>query len=293
MTDQVQNVTETEKKELSVDEEFDLEWDEEEQPDQRSDKDDSTDDPADADRSASGDHGKAEEGGAETTGTVAGDSSSSTSEDDQGARSAGKNESDIWADANEAQLAELKKLRDDLSAMTGRTQAEQRRKAALEKELEKVQADLRQATRTKGQYEQEHPELFAEVETYLKDSGYTKPSADSSTENPDEGLSDDDVEKVFKIHPDVGDLMRADAWSEFVDGLDDEGKAKFNSSDPYEFADLVTEFKFQQRLAKVTPPSAAPAEDPTVVHTSGSSSKPAPASLSVDEDFDLEWDRDD
>lgn len=296
MTNQVENVTENQNTELSVDEEFDLEWEKDEESDQLSADDNSSSESSEADSDDSADHGKAEDNGPETDGTVDDESSSDTSGDDSESDSGQTDEDDIWAGASEAQRQAFEKSQNDLNSMTGRARKEREDRLALERDFENTQRELREHTRTKGAYETEHPELFNEVKTYLEESGYQKQSAepqdDTGSEEPD-----DDVKLVMKIHPDASDLMQSDAWSDFVGDLSAENQKLLESDDPYDFVDLMYSFKTDQKIKEIQASQQQQEqeeEDDSVVHQGGSStSAPRKTTLTVEEDFDQEWNKDD
>jgi len=288
MTNQVNNVTENGSAVNSDIDAYDAAWDEEDDLDQTSDSSeqikaivgDST--PAIDQENASMDD-------PESDVTVADESNSDTPATEEEAPSGEHDPSDIWADANDAQRAELVKLQNDLKSMSGRTASERNAKAALEKELQTTKSELREFTRTKGLYETEHPELFQEVTTYLEEAGVTQPNADMSGGGTD--VNDDDIKTVFRVHPDAHDLMQTDEWSAFVGDLPSDLQAKYGSDDPFDFIEVLTEFKVSSRSAK---PKAQPKPKPKAVPNArlgGNGSRPsATQHLSDQQGYDAEWD---
>lgn len=298
MTDQVKNDTDDQNTGLSDDELYELEWEEDEDGTDHSDSSDTTqDDTSDDDSTGENVDGKAEEGGPETDQTVDEDSSKDDSGDSSDSSSGTNDDDDIWAGLNEVQRAELKKLQNDQSSAVGRAAAVQRQLSEREKELEAKEAELRAATRTKGNYETEHPELFNEVKDYLEAEGYQKP-ATQSPQDQDEANADepdDDVKLVMRAHPDAANLMQTDEWSDFVGNLDGELKDKAQSDDPWDFIDLVNEFKVAQRVSQAQQ-NVAPQDDEddsVVVRGKSSQSQTKRGALTADEEYDLEWENDD
>jgi len=199
---------------------------------------------------------------------------------------------DIWANASPSQREAFLKAQNDFKAMKGRHKNAEHRAAALQTEFEKVQSQLVASTRKKGVYEQEHPELFQEVKALMD----TERGA-SAVESGD--ASTDELQVVFKVHPDVQDVMATEEWQKFISELTAEQQNKFNSSNPYDFIDLVGEYKQVEAVQKANIEVDESARRKSLLEEAspaeGKSSQPDPTKKSMsDEDaYDTEWARED
>lgn len=293
MTNQV-NVTESNQPELSDDEQYEAEWADEDETVQSPSSEPSSDDTSDSDHSDDTDHGKAEETGDAASGTVGDDTQGNTSEAQEQEAGEQTNPDDIWADAPEHLRQAYLKAQNDLNAQTGRLDAERKRIQQLEDNLNSTSAELREHTREKGEYETEHPELFKEVLTVFE-SRLPQVTQPAESENTEEELTDE-IKLVLKYHPDVHDLMATPEWAAAEQNFTPEQKLQFDSPDPVEFINLVSNVK--QNLAnQATQSSSSSAqerlEQATTAGPSGQPSSPAKVNLTDDEQYDAEWEKDD
>jgi hypothetical protein len=288
LTNQVDNVTETNLDELSTQEDYDKEWDDDDASDQSIDESNSEEESND-DSSEDGDHEKAEETATAGSGTVDGENHSTpnvTADSSAESNDAG----DIWADATDAQRLAFKKAQNELNRETGRARSQQQRNADLEKELKTTKSEYSEATREKGAYELEHPQLFDEVLGRLKNQQGVPAPADSPVSERDE--PSEDIKVVFKVHPDAHDLMQTPEWGTFASGLTDEQKVQLESDNPFEFIDLLSEFKTVRRISAASGSTPDDLSD-TLTSAGGSSSSASGVNkrrLSIQESYDREWD---
>lgn len=290
MTNQVDNVTETVTNELSEQEAYDAEWGEDDDSDQDINSNLSSDSESSDDSNEDGDHGKAED--TTTHGeTVANDDQGNTNESANGSAESAADD-DIWATATDAQKLAFKKAQNDLNRETGRARSQQQRNADLEKEVQAANAKYAEETRTKGEYETEHPELFNEVMDRIEARNGTHTQAAAAVDNGDE--LPDDIKLVFKIHPDANDLMQTSEWETFASNFTAEQTAQFEGDDPYAFVDLLAEYKTQRRIATHTSSSSDDLSD-TLTQSTGSASATSKTNgrrLTAAESYDAEWDLD-
>lgn len=201
---------------------------------------------------------------------------------------------DIWANAPAELKDAYEKAQNDFKAMKGRHKNAEHRAAALQKEFDKVNNQFAEVTRKKGVYETEHPELFNEVKELMESRLPQAESAEAAQE-PSE-----DLQVVFKVHPDASDILNSTEWETYKSAFTVEQQNKFDSPDPYEFIDLMNEFKQEQKVARVK----ASYEDEgarrkavleEAASAEGKASKPSStkSNLSVDEAYDAEWARED
>lgn len=289
MTNQV-DVTETDTKSLSDEEQYEAEWGKDDDSDQVVDLATSEDADSEKDREEDGDQGKAEDAGTATPETVNAGTGDTTPDGTDNPKADGDG-GDIWADAPEELRSAYLKAQNERDSAVGRANSFRDEKARLEKEFEAAQLRLSEATREKGVYEQEHPELFDEV---LKVVESRTPQPADTSENAGEEL-DEAAKAVLKVHPDAYNLMQTDAWSDFASSASPELQAKLNSDDPYEFIDYVNEFKIEQRLAAArseTP--TTPDDDTPPPPPPGTGSRPGnPSPQSDDDGYDEEWAKED
>lgn len=272
MTEQV-NGTENQEKQLSDEELYALEWAEDEESSDASDSENLDD------------QGKAE-GDDPASETPVANSAEKAPLDTSNDNPAEGVSDDIWANASEAQRQAYLKAQSDFQAMVGRHKSSEKTKAALQKELDKAQAALHEATREKGTYETTHPELFKEVETYVS-SKLPKPQESSE---PHE--SDDDLAPIFKLHPDAAEILNSAEWKDFESRMDGRLKEKYESDDPLDFASVLTDYKLDQAVKKKASENEALLAA-AATGSGGTSSKPATVvrGRSVAEDYDAEWER--
>lgn len=201
---------------------------------------------------------------------------------------------DIWANASPELKEAYEKAQNDFKAMKGRHKNAEHRAAALQKEFDKVNNHLGEVTRKKGVYETEHPELFNEVKEMVESR---MPSAQSAEigEEPSEEL-----QVVFKVHPDASDILNSEKWESFKSSFSIEQQTKYDSPDPYEFIDLMSEYKQEQKVSEVKSSyEDESARRKAVLEesspTSGKASKPNPekSNMTQEEAYDAEWDRED
>ena len=204
---------------------------------------------------------------------------------------------DIWANASLPQREAYKKAQNDFNAMKGRHKNAEHRAAALQTEFEKVQSQLAETSREKGVYEQEHPELFQEVKA-LMNAEQGVPAAESGSP------SNEELQVVFKVHPDVQDIMATEDWTNFTSKFSAEQQNKFDSPNPYDFIDLVGEYKQAKAVQKAntnlsnTEVSESARRKALLEESSpaeGKASQPNPAkqNMSEEEQYDSEWARED
>lgn len=201
---------------------------------------------------------------------------------------------DIWANAPPELKDAYEKAQNDFKAMKGRHKNAEHRAAALQKEFDKVNNQLGEATRKKGVYETEHPELFNEVKELMESRLPQAESAEIAQEPSEE------LQVVFKVHPDASDILNSKEWETYKSNFTVEQQTKFDSPDPYEFIDLMNEYKQERKVAEVKSSyedeaarrkavleEASPAE--------GKSSKPNPekSNMSVEDAYDAEWAKED
>jgi len=201
---------------------------------------------------------------------------------------------DIWANAPSELKEAYEKTQNDFKAMKGRHKNAEHRAAALQKEFEKVNNQLGEATRKKGVYEVEHPELFNEVKEMVESRLPSAQSAETGTEQSE------DLQVVFKVHPDASDILNSGEWDSFKDKFTPDQQTKFDSPNPYEFIDLLNEYKQEQKVAEVKSSyEDESARRKAVLEeaspTEGKSSKPNPqkTNMTEDEAYDAEWARED
>lgn len=287
MTEQV-NAKSEEQVILSDEEAYDKEWDEDEessskQPDESPDSNIKTEDDESSESDTASDNEVVNSEG----NTAPENNDSSPAEEVSG--------DDIWANATEEQRQAFEKVQNDFKSVTGRHKSAEQRKAELEKEFKELKAKHHELTREKGEYEQNHPELFNEVLEVV--ASRTQAETDAHTEDTDEDAHDeaDDIRAVYKAHSDLEDVMSSPEWSTFTQELSDEQQTKYNSLDPLDFISLVTEFKVD-RAAKAsaqTETKATEVEESGTVN-SGSGSKPDARVIMSDDDlYDAEWEKDD
>ena len=296
MTNQVENVTGTATEELSAEELYNLEWESESDSDQADAPTLQGNTPSDDDSSKFDSKGRAEDTGPATSRTADSESSRSPKGKSSSNPSGGQGDDDIWEGATEAQRLAFNKAQNDFNSMSGRTRAEQQRRADLEKELELERQKLAQINRKKGTYETEHPELFDEVLEVLQSRNPVQPTAQGDTQgNP---KMDEDIRTVYKVHPDAQDLMTSQDWASFSEDLTVAQRQQFESDDPYEFIDLLNSFKTYVAVKAVTKGSRQYSDedilDDAVTRAPGSSSRgPAKAAMSDEDAYDSEWAKDD
>jgi hypothetical protein len=203
---------------------------------------------------------------------------------------------DIWATATPAQKEAFLKAQNDFRAMKGRHQSSEKEKSDLQKELEKAQRSLSEATREKGVFETENPELFAELMSAV-DTRLPK-EQETQAEQPDSDGGDLDLKPVFKAHPDASDVVASEEWAEFQNNMTVQETALFQSEDPFDFIQLMTDFKVKQALAKAAASKQEnetddPLDDAATVSRGGSSVPSKKPTVLNDQDaFDAEWDDD-
>ncbi len=201
---------------------------------------------------------------------------------------------DIWANAPPELKDAYEKAQNDFKAMKGRHKNAEHRAAALQKEFEKVNNQLGEATRKKGVYETEHPELFNEVKDLMESRLPQAESAETAQE-PNEEL-----QVVFKVHPDASDILNSSEWETYKSNFTVEQQTKFDSPNPYEFIDLMNEYKQERKIAEVKSSyEDESARRKAVLEESspaeGKASKPNPekSNMSVEDAYDAEWARED
>jgi len=296
MTTQGQNVTGSAKEELSAEEQYNQEWENESDSDQADSNTNQDSVAPKADGLESDTEERAEDTGSATSRTADNENRGTPSGNSSSNSSGSKDDDDIWAGATEAQRLAFNKAHNDFNSMSGRTRAEQRRADDLAKELAQERSKLAQLNRTKGTYETEHPELFDEVMEVIKSRNPVQPEAQPSPVS-DEQL-DEDIKTVYKVHPDAQDLMTSPDWKDYVEGLTEPQRQQFNSDNPYEFIDLLSSYKTHIAVKAATKGSKQYSEDDilddTVTRTPGTSSRsPAKAAMSDEDAYDSEWAKDD
>jgi hypothetical protein len=287
LTNQVRNVTEGNNSELSDEEAYAAEWERDDTSDQGDDDFTSTGGVSFADSDGNSNHGKAEETTTHS-GTVGKGNQGGTNGSDNSSAESGVSD-DIWAQATDAQRQAFTNAQNDLNRETSRAKSQQRLNADMQKELDKTKADYGELTRTKGTYEQEHPELFNEVFSRMKE--VSGPAQNTAADEGDDGLPDD-IKLVFKVHPDANDLMQTPEWGTFASSLTSAQTAQMESDDPFEFISLVSEFKTQRRMNS---PTGSGLEN-TVTRSGGASSSASRSttrSMTDDEAYAAEWALDD
>lgn len=279
---------EAEKKELSDEELYDLAW-EDEDGDKPSAK-------PDAGESEDGSDEAAEKARAADTANAAkvGEEEGTAAKGNEGAPAEEKPNDDPWSTAPPELRQAYQKAQNDIKSVAGRHAAAERKAAEMEKELKRLNAEKAELTRKKGTYEQEHPELFNEVLTVVESR--VKASAPAEPEAPATPEEDEGIKTVYRIHKDVGAVMSSPEWAEFVSALTPEQQALYSSNDPYEFSDLVTEFKVA-KAARAAKPKASQRDELLAAAAAPSgkaASKPAARSyLTPEEAYDAEWEKDD
>jgi len=291
MTNQV-NDTGSGQTELSEEELYDQEWEAEGDSDQApsAGNSDYTDDSNDSDEPLAEE--RAGDTGSATSRTAVKGNSSTTKASPSANHSGGKADSDIWEGATDAQRLAFLKAQNDFNSMSGRAKAEQQRRADLEREIENQRTEQARVNRKKGTYETEHPELFDEVNEYLRSSGQV-----SYKEEPKANTKgDDDIRTVFKVHPDAQELMLQDDWQQYTKALSDTQQRQLESDDPYEFIDLINSFKTHRAVRAATRSANVQDDDlldESVTRSPGTSSRaPAKGAMSDDEAYEAEWAKD-
>lgn len=285
MTDPVKG-TEKQEEELSDEEQYEQEWGEDAATSDTATSDDSSKD----DGSETADQEKADDDETVSTSEVP-DENEEGSPESSTTDSAENVSDDIWANATEAQKVAFRNARNGLNAMKGRANVSATKQAALEKELKKATTALTEATRVKGEYETNHPELFNEVKSlFTTDSSETTDGGEASETS--EVDNEDDIRAVFKAHPDASLVMATDAWLDFQDNLSEADTKRYNSDDPADFIALMSDFKVQEAQAKTKASSSV--LDDAAVDTKGSGSRPSPKKtvMTDQEAYDAEWDAD-
>lgn len=292
MTDQV-NETDPVENAVSEDDDYDAEWDLEEK--------DSSEPEADKVSEDAPSTNKVEEKVAEldtVSSTAKPEANESVSpETSEVTPAEGSAPEDIWANASLSQREAYKKAQNDFNAMKGRHKNAEHRASALQTEFEKVQGQLAETTRKKGVYEQEHPELFQEVKA-LMNTEQGVPAAEGTD------VSNDELQVVFKVHPDVQDIMATEDWKGFTSELSAEQQNKFDSPNPYEFIDLIGEYKQAKAVQKANTNISSTEVDESARRKAlleesspmeGKASQPNPAkqNMSDEEQYDSEWARED
>lgn len=201
---------------------------------------------------------------------------------------------DIWANAPAELKDAYEKAQNDFRAMKGRHKNAEHRAAALQKEFDKVNGQFAEVTRKKGVYETEHPELFNEVKEMMESRLPQAESAETDQE-PSE-----DLQVVFKVHPDASNILNSTEWETYKSAFTVEQQNKFDSPDPYEFIDLMNEFKQEQKIAQVKASYTDESDRRKAVleeasSAEGKASKPSSIknNLSVSEAYEAEWARED
>ena len=290
MTNQVTNVTENENEVLSNEDAYDAEWDNDDDSDLITDPFTQDDDKSVSDSTNDVNHGNAEEAPTES-GTVADETQDNLDKPTEGSAESSDG-GDIWANASESQKLAFKQAQNDLSRETGRAKSQQQLNASLQKELENRNALYAEETREKGAYETEHPELFNEVLGVMESrNGLSQSQADVATDST--GDNPEDIQLVFKVHPDAHDLMQTPEWGNFAGNLNAHQTKQLNSDDPFDFIDLMSEYKTQKRVSAHN--SSGDLEDTLTSSSRGSGSSasaPNRRNLSVSESYDAEWELD-
>ncbi len=201
---------------------------------------------------------------------------------------------DIWANAPVELKEAYEKAHNDFKAMKGRHKNAEQRAAALQKEFDKVNNQLGEATRKKGVYETEHPELFNEVKDLMESRLPHAQSAETDQEQ------NEDLQVVFKVHPDASDILTSSDWETFKSNFTVEQQTKFDSPDPYEFIDLMAEYKQERKIAEIKSSfEDESARRKAVLEEAspavGKASKPNPekTNMSVEDAYDAEWAKED
>lgn len=286
MTQQV-NGTEQETGELSDAEQYAKEWDEDDATSGDSSKANANVD----DNSNATDQEKATSTATVTEGVVsnghtAGSPKSSPTD------SAESGVDDIWAGATEAQRVAYNNAHNGLNAMKGRAKASSQKQSGLEKELQKSNAELAEINRQKGTYETEHPELFNEMKTLYASN--ISAAAEGSSEEGHSAEMTDDIRVVFKAHPDANAVMASQDWVAFQNTFTDDQTRQFDSEDPADFIQLMTDYKVQEAVRKSTPSKNDLLLNEAAGHSGGSSSQPNSkrSAMTAQEAYDDEWDAD-
>jgi len=287
-TNQVMNVTEGNPSELSDEEAYAAEWERDDTSDQGSDDFTPAGGASYEDSTGNSDHGKAEETTTHS-GTVGNENQGGSQSSGNSSAESGVSD-DIWSQATEAQRQAFTNAQNDLNRETSRAKSQQRLNADMQKELARAKADYHELTREKGTYEQEHPELFNEVFSRMKE--VSDPATQDTTASEGYEALPEDIKLVFKVHPDANDLMQTPEWGTFASSLTVAQTAQMDSDDPFEFISLVSEFKTQRRMKS---PSGSALQD-TVTRSGGSSSAASRStnrSLTEAEAYAAEWALDD
>lgn len=286
MTQQV-NGTTTDKVELSDDELYAAEWEKEDSPDLAPSASTGGDD-FDEDGDTPDGQGKATVAATVPAAAVVDKASVPAQTQPKVDPAEGATDDDIWAQATPAQRQAFLKAQNDFQAMKGRHRTDSQRKADLEKELATAKATLAEASRVKGTYETEHPELFQEVTQYLTTKGVTAPVAAADTDEIPE-----DLKIVFKVHADVGDVMKTPEWAAYQTAFTPEQTAQFNSDNAFDFIDLITSFKTDQAVSRATNRNAEllAASAGAGGRGTGSQVTAKKSNMTDRESYDAEWDR--
>lgn len=298
MTDRV-NETGKNKEELSDDELYELEWGEDEDSDGSAGQAQDDDDSADDDGSDDSYQEKAESEDTASQQSVAEGEGTVPRGVQQPAPAEGQADDDPWANVPAELRQAYLNAQNGLQAMKGRERAVSQKARALEKELEATRGKLSEATRQKGPYETNHPELFEEVR---KAMGYSTPSTPQASQTKDSASQDggdDDLEAVYRIHPDAPQILQSEEWAAFEKSMSTEQKQQYSSPDPLDFISLVQDFKIQraaravQATAKDRNAELLAAADAAVDKGTSSRADRNKTRMTDDEAYDAEWERED